>query len=103
MLPPEVLSITGAQAWVSRKGPVRLTASTRSHSACVVSSSGLNTAMPALFTSASIRPKRATVSLTATRTCSASATSHTTASVSSPSVASALASSLPSMSSSATE
>ena len=47
------------RAGVARNGPVRLTAITRCHSSSVVSSSGLNTAVPALLTSASSRPKRA--------------------------------------------
>ena len=57
--PPPFASITGAQAWVQRNGPVRLTAITRAHSSWVVSRSGLKTAIPALLTSASMRPKRA--------------------------------------------
>ncbi len=51
--------ISGTQALVSRNGPVRLTSIVRWNSASEVSSAGLNTATPALFTSASSVPKRA--------------------------------------------
>ena len=100
-LPPPWRSMTGAQACVHRKGPVRLTAITRSHSAAVCSSIGLNTATPALLTSASMRPKRAASAATAASTCAPIATSHSSASVrsGSPSAAVAFASSGASMSS----
>ena len=57
MAPP--FGISGTDALVSRKGPARFTSMVRWNSASVVSSAGLNTAWPALFTSASSCPKRA--------------------------------------------
>ena len=56
--PPPCSRIRGAAALVHRNGPVRLTASTRLQSSSVVSSNGVNTAIPALLTNASSRPKR---------------------------------------------
>ena len=66
MAPPPWSRMIGATAWVIRKGPVRLTARTRCHSSSVTSSIGLNTAMPALLTRASMRPN-------CRRTCSTAA------------------------------
>jgi len=101
MAPPPVSAISGAASCVIRKGPVRLTAMTRFHSASVVSSSGLNTAVPALLTSASSRPKRAVSAAKAASTALGSETSQGSASVASgrPSAATACASSSLSMSS----
>src|SRR6266851_2518052 len=102
--PPPCSRISGAAALVHRNGPVRLTVSTRFQSSSDVSSSGANTATPALLTSASSRPKRRSISAIALATALASETSQC-----SPSVlpAAASASTLfhnnsPSMSSSAT-
>ena len=71
----------GAAAWVHRNGPVRLTARMRLQSSSEVSSIGLKTAMPALLTSASIRPKRAVHHASAVRDGLASETSQCSASV----------------------
>ena len=76
-LPPPLLSINGAHACVHRNGPVRLVASTRVQSSTVVSRIGLNTAMPALFTSASRRPKRRSTCAMAASTSAGWDTSHT--------------------------
>ena len=81
--PPPLSRMIGATSCVIRNGPVRFTASTRCHSSSVTSSSGLNTAMPALLTSASMRPKRSCACRTAFCTESASETSASTASASS--------------------
>ena len=63
--PPPCSRIKGTAALVQRNGPVRLTSSTRLQSASEVSSSGANTAIPALLTSASSRPKRRSISANA--------------------------------------
>ena len=63
--PSAVRSITGAQACVQKKGPVRLVAITSFQSSAVVWRIGLKTAMPALLMSASMRPKRSTAPNTA--------------------------------------
>ena len=81
MAPPPCSRITGAAALVQRKGPVRLTASTRFQSSSEVSSSGANTATPALLTSASSRPKRMLTADYRGRHRRASATSQCSASV----------------------
>ena len=81
MGPPPCSRITGAAALVQRNGPGRLTASTRFQSSSVVSSNGLNTAMPALLTSASSRPKRSLMCAIAACTAALSETSQCSASV----------------------
>ena len=48
--------ISGTAALTIRNGPVRFTSMVRWNSASVVSSAGLNTAVPALLTSASSAP-----------------------------------------------
>ncbi len=102
--PPPVSAISGAAACVIRKGPVRFTASTRFHSSAVVSRMGLNTAVPALFTNASSRPKRSRTAAAADAPVAGSATSAGMASVASGRAIAAMAasSSAASMSSSAT-
>ena len=74
--PPPNSRISGTAALVHRNGPVRLTASTRFQSSSDVSSSGANTAIPALLTSASSRPNRAPTLATASATAPASETSQ---------------------------
>src|ERR1700730_10277249 len=59
--PPPCSRNKGAAALVQRNGPVRLTSSTRLQSSSEVSSSGANTATPALLTSASSRPNRRSI------------------------------------------
>jgi len=76
MAPPPCSRIRGTAALVQMNGPVRLTSSTRFQSSSEVSSSGANTAMPALLTSASSRPKRRSISAIALRTAPASETSQ---------------------------
>ena len=70
----------GAQAWVQMKAPLKFTASTRCHAASDVCRIGLKIAMPALFTSASMRPNCAAIFFIAALTCFASATSQCSAS-----------------------
>src|ERR1700761_5793245 len=102
--PPPCSRINGAAALVHRNGPVRLTERIRFQSASEVSSSGANTATPALLTSASSRPKRAEICANAAATAFASETSQCSASVSSGLArpTAARASNSPSVSSSAT-
>jgi hypothetical protein len=102
--PPPCSRIRGAAALVHRNGPVRLTDRIRFQSASDVSSSGANTATPALLTNASSRPKRWLTLAIAAVTASASLTSQCSASVLSglASAATAPCSNSPSISSSAT-
>src|SRR4051794_39740759 len=102
--PPPCSRISGAAALVQRNGPVRLTASTLLQSSSEVSSSGANTAIPALLTSASSRPNRVPTFAIASVTALASETSQCSPSVS-PALASASTlchNNSPSMSSNAT-
>ncbi len=69
-------AIHAPKACVQRKAPSRLVASTVRQSSNVVSSTGLNTATPALLTSASTRPRRAITSSAACATCAGSDTSQ---------------------------
>ena len=91
-------------AWLHRNAPSRLVPSTWRHSANEVSSAGLNTATPALFTSASTRPHLAITAAAASATESGLDTSHGTASTrcGSANAASAAARVAPSLSSRAT-
>src|ERR1700737_1727690 len=102
--PPPCSRIRGAAALEHRNGPVRFTAMIRLQSASLVSSTGANTATPALLTRASSRPNRSITAAIAAATAAASETSQVIASVlfGSFSAATALACSSPSMSSSAT-
>ena len=79
--PPPCSRIRGAAALVQINGPVRLTCRMRLQSSSEVSSNGANTAMPALLTSASSRPKRALTDAMAFATAFASETSQCSSSV----------------------
>src|SRR4051794_20964689 len=85
-LPPPRSRIAGTTAWAARKNAVRLTSSTRSHSARVISVTGFVSAgMPALLWKTSRPPKRSTAVWTTRATSASSVTSAPTASAPSPS------------------
>lgn len=98
MAPPPESRISGTAAWVIRNGPVRFTSITRCHSSGVVSISGLNTAIPALLTSASRRPNRSVTAAISRATDSRSATSQCSAMVRSGSASACIAARSPSSS-----
>ena len=78
IVPPPAAASSGMPNLASRKAPVRLTASTRSHSSSVISGTVLATPMPALAQSRSSRPNVATARRTAPDTSSALAASPAT-------------------------
>src|SRR5580658_5788135 len=64
MAPPPLRRMCGATCLIARNAAFTLIAITRSHSASVISSSGLTRTTPALLNRMSILPQRATVSST---------------------------------------
>jgi hypothetical protein len=77
ILPYRAARIPGRTRFATRKAPVRLTASVRSHSSLVVSSNGSTGRIPALSTAIETGPHRRSTSDTAPSTAASSVTSQT--------------------------
>src|SRR5882724_2470196 len=74
-VPPPALIMCGTQAWVQMNAPSSTTASTRCQSSSLISPNGVSIRTAALFTSASMRPKRLSVASTISDTARGSVTS----------------------------
>ena len=88
MAPPPAATIGRAAAREQMNTAVRLTSTTACHSATLSSSVGRRSAMPALLTRMSSRPKRAITRATAASTAASSLTSTCSTRCSTPSAAS---------------
>ena len=77
--PPPAFAMRPATSRAISQAPLRLVSSTRSQSASSVSSSGLSTTMPALFTRIEIGPSPASAAAIPSATAAGSVTSRATA------------------------